>query len=151
MQGIIINMPENVPSLVQPSFLIEVEIKYADDLDRLEFVIVSDEQADFQAGFLGESTVLAKTILGEPIGLEFPYFAGDARSVRILSIKKTDLSPDRDIASRRDETIRRAVQQSDQTNAMIFASSFSGKWGDYDPQAVEGWDNADIVPPKSVR
>jgi hypothetical protein len=25
------------------------------------------------------------------------------------------------------------------TNAEIFASSFSGKWGDYDPQGMAGW------------
>jgi len=23
---------------------------------------------------------------------------------------------------------------------MIFASSFSGKWGDYDPQGIEKWE-----------
>lgn len=136
-------MPEFEPSLVKPGFLIEVEIRFSDDLDRLEFVIVSEDQADFQAGFLGESTFLAKTILGEPVGVEIPYFAGDARSVRVISIKTTDRSPDKNLASRRNETIRNAVQQSDQTNAIIFASSFSGKWGDYDPQAIDSWNDTE--------
>jgi hypothetical protein len=134
-------MAENEPSQVKPGYLIEVEIGFSDDLVRLKFVIVSDDLADFQAGFLGESTVLAKTLLGEPVGVEIPYFAGDAKSVRVISIKTTDLSPDQNSTARRDATIRRAVQQSDQTNAMIFASSFSGKWGDYDPQAIESWDD----------
>ena len=48
MQGIIKLMPENESSLVKSGFLIEVEVKYSDDLDRLEFVIVLDDQADFQ-------------------------------------------------------------------------------------------------------
>jgi hypothetical protein len=26
------------------------------------------------------------------------------------------------------------------TNATIFAPSFSGKWGDYDPQGIEKWE-----------
>jgi hypothetical protein len=31
----------------------------------------------------------------------------------------------------------------DQTNAINFASSFSGKWGDYDPAGVEKWEEAE--------
>ena len=29
------------------------------------------------------------------------------------------------------------------TNAQMFASSFSGKWGDYDPDGMDGWKEQD--------
>jgi hypothetical protein len=101
--------------------------------ERLSFDIVPDRSADFSRGFLGESTPLAKAILGHPAGSVVPYQAEDITHVRILSVKPSRQAPPKDIAARREETIRKAVEDSDRTNAMIFASSFSGKWGDYDP------------------
>jgi hypothetical protein len=41
--------------------------------------------------------------------------------------------------------MRQAVEQADRTNAMNFASSFSGKWGDYDPQGIEKWDDEPLT------
>jgi Transcription elongation factor, GreA/GreB, C-term len=125
---------------VDPGFLIQVELAHEEGTERLEFVIVPDEQADFSAGFLGASTPLAQAILGKPVDSTVPYAVGDARSVCVLSISKTDKNPPQDTAARREESLRRAVEQSDKTNAMIFASSFSGKWGDYDPEGIETWD-----------
>ena len=124
---------------VEPGLLIQVEMTFEDGTERLEFIIVPDEQADFSAGFLGASTPLAQAIQGKSIDNLIPYTVGDARSVRILSISKTDKTPPPDAAARREERLRQAIEQSDKTNAMIFASSFSGKWGDYDPQGIEAW------------
>jgi hypothetical protein len=131
-------MEDEKESRVQPGLLIEVEIAYSSEAERLQFVIVPDQQADFAAGFLGESTPLAQAILGEPLGAEIPYFTGDARSVHILSVTTTERKPGEDAADRRQKKLRQAVEQSERTNAMIFASSFSGKWGDYDPNAIDG-------------
>ncbi len=125
---------------VDPGFLIQVELAHEEGTERLEFVIVPDEQADFSAGFLGASTPLAQAILGKSVDSLVPYTVGDACSVRVLSISKTDKTPPMDTAARREERLRQAIEQSDKTNAMIFASSFSGKWGDYDPEGIETWD-----------
>ena len=131
---------------VQPGLLVRVEISYQDESEQLRFVIVPEDQADFGAGFLGESTPLAKTILGEEIGTQIPYFQGDAHSVRILSIEPTDLTPPLETAERREKKMKEAVQQVERTNAVIFASSFSGKWGDYDPEGMEAWDKENPTP-----
>lgn len=128
---------------VQPGLLVQVEINYLEESEQLAFVIVPDDQADFAAGFLGENTPLAKALMGEKTGVEIPYFLGDARSIRILSIVPTDLSPSEDTAERREQKLRDALQQVERTNAVIFASSFSGKWGDYDPQGIEAWEKDD--------
>lgn len=130
-------MDEKTPTRVEPGYLIQVEITYADETERFDVVIVPDDQADFQAGFLGEGTPLAKSVLGMPIGEEIPYFAGDARSVKVLSIKPTEKAPEDDAAARREEIMRQAAEEAERTSAMMFASSFSGKWGDYDPEAIE--------------
>ncbi len=132
------------PLTVQPGLLVQVEIAYSPGSDiekeRLEFVIVPDELADFPAGFLGQGTPLAQAVLGEPASSAVPYFVGDALSVTILSINETDRIPSQDTAARRQERYRQALEQADRTSAMIFASSFSGKWGDYDPQGIEKWE-----------
>jgi len=132
------------PLTVQPGLLVQVEIAYQPgaelEKERLEFVIVPDELADFPAGFLGQGTPLAQAILGEPVGQVVPYFSGDAQSVTILSASPTSMTPSQETAARRQERYRQALEQSDRTSAMIFASSFSGKWGDYDPQGIEKWE-----------
>ena len=135
-------MDEPTSPIVMPGLLVRIEITYETEREQLEFVIVPDDQAEFAAGFLGEGTALARAILDEPVGSIVPYFVGDARSVHILSVSPTDRTPSEDTAARRQTTLRKAVQQSDRTSAMIFASSFSGKWGDYDPQGIEEWDES---------
>ena len=128
---------------VKQGLLIQVELSFEGGTERLEFVIVPDDQADFSAGFLGVRTPLAQAILEKPVNEPIPYNVGDARSVLVLSISKTDKAPSQDVAARREERLRQAIEQSDRTNAMIFASSFSGKWGDYDPQGIEAWNEED--------
>jgi hypothetical protein len=135
--------PQNPASpTVQPGSAVIIEITYEEDeSERLELVIVADEQADFSAGFLGMGTPLAQAILGQAAGSVIPYTLGDARQVKILAIGAAGRAPEEDLAARRQETVRKAIEQSDRTSAMIFAASFSGKWGDYDPQGIEQWDN----------
>ena len=128
--------------VIKPGMLITVEITYTDEQERLQFVIVPDDQSDFARGFLGEGTPLAQALLGHAAGETIPYRAGDARSVQILAISPAPShSPDEDVAARREEKMRQAVEQAQRSDAMIFASSFSGKWGDYDPKGIEQWDS----------
>jgi hypothetical protein len=32
--------------------------------------------------------------------------------------------------------MKKTLREVEDTNAMVFASSFSGKWGDYDPDSI---------------
>jgi hypothetical protein len=120
-----------------------------DGEERLEFDIVADEQADFAKGFLGAGTPLAKAIIGQAAGTQLPYDGGDVHAVRILEVKPSQVTPTEDVKARREETLRKAVEASDRTNAVIFASSFSGKWGDYDPTGFLEEDGDDPRPPAS--
>jgi hypothetical protein len=61
---------------------------------------------------------------------------GDVYEVKILSISPSHALPPEDVAARLQETIRKAVEQSDLTNAITFASSYNGMWGDYDPAGL---------------
>ena len=99
-----------------------------------EFDLVTDRSADFARGFLGESTPLAQAILGQPAGRTLLYQNADIRAVRILAVTPSQAIPE-DAEARRQESLRKVVHQSESTNAILFASSFSGKWGDYDPVA----------------
>ena len=104
--------------------------------EQLEFDLVTDRSADFARGFLGESTPLAQAILGQPAGRPLLYQNADIRAVRILAISPSQAVAE-DAEARRQETLRKAVRQSESTNAILFASSFSGKWGDYDPTGLD--------------
>ena len=61
---------------VEPGMLVEVElISSSGEVEHLAFTVVEDEQADFSAGFLGEGTPLAKTILGHSPDSKLEYRA----------------------------------------------------------------------------
>lgn len=110
-----------------------VELVTGTGSERLEFEIVPNTYADFDKGFLGAGTPLAKAIENLSAGQAAPYHIDDVRLVRVILVEPAKSTLQKDVAARREETYRKAVEQSDRTNAMIFASSFSGKWGDYDP------------------
>ncbi|HEX9029919.1 MAG TPA: hypothetical protein VF823_12145 [Anaerolineales bacterium] len=114
---------------------IVLDLDTSEGVERLEFDVVPDEYADFSLGFLGAGTPLARAIEGLASGQQVPYRLGNGRSVRIISVATSRVPPPKYIAARRQATVQKAVDQSDRTNAMIFASSFSGKWGDYDPSS----------------
>ena len=109
------------------------------DGETLSFDLVSERAADFDEGRLGANTPLAQAIIGQDVGVLLPYNRGDVRSVRILSVNPAlDPAPD-DATERRQEALKKAVAAAERTNAAIFAASFSGKWGDYDPEGVAKW------------
>ncbi len=117
----------------------QVEIELTDRAgkkERLSLVIVRDESADFTHGFMSEHTALAKALLGERTGSVIPYLKDDIFSIEILSVSAAANLPPEGAAEKRKAKLRKTIRQVEDTNAMVFASSFSGKWGDYDPDSI---------------
>jgi hypothetical protein len=104
--------------------------------ERLAFDIVPDSAADFASGFLGESTPLAKVLLGEREGSVIPYLKDDIFAVRIVAVTPSGSKPPGDAKKKREARLKKAIHEVEHTNAIVFASSFSGKWGDYDPDSL---------------
>jgi hypothetical protein len=111
--------------------------------ERLEFDIVPDAVADLASGFLGEGTPLARAMQGKPAGSDLPYKQADIVRVRVLSVAPARSSPDAEAAQQQDAVVRKAVEEAERTDAILFASSFSGKWGDYDPEGMDHWKTPD--------
>ena len=100
--------------------------------DRLSIDIVPDGAADFSHGFLGESTQMAIVLLGEREGNVIPYLKDDIFALEILSVSQSTSTPPVDAQEKRQSKMNKAIREVEHTNAVVFASSFSGKWGDYD-------------------
>jgi hypothetical protein len=121
---------------------VHVELELIDDQGHREPLaadIVKAQSADLAQGFLGANTPLAKAIRGQTAGSEVPYLMGDIRSVRILRVTSSQTIAPVDAKERREAVLQKALSDAERTSAEIFASSFSGKWGDYDPQGMAGW------------
>ncbi len=107
-------------------------------VETLEFNIVPDKQADFYSGFLGETTSLAQAIFGKPAGVQVPYRQGDVVCVKILSVtSRSSASQATRASEKRQAKAQEAQEQIERTNAMIFASTYEGKWGGYDPDSIQ--------------
>ena len=122
---------------------VQVEIEFVDEEGSTEkqvFIIVPDKFADYASGFLGESTPLAQTLMGRTVGETVPYHLDTLSSLRILTIRLVEVDSLGEAASQREAEYRKALQDLNKRNAAAFAASFSGKWGDYDPDGVEAWD-----------
>ncbi len=130
---------QDTPSLAaETGRHVEVEMVYeGGEVEQLSLDIVPDAAADFARGMLGESTPLARAIHGHAAGSVIPYHEGDALQVRVLAVSGGLLNQPVDLTKRRQETERKAIRRSDQTNLIIFASSVNNKWGDYDPGAIQ--------------
>jgi hypothetical protein len=105
--------------------------------EALSFDIVPDKLADFKNGFLGEKTPLAQAITGHFAGERVPYQVDEIVEIHILDIRRSQAKPDEGIQARREAALLKAVKQSDLTNNVLFASSYNGKWGDYDPSGLD--------------
>ena len=123
---------------------VQVVLIHQDDSEEpLTLDIVPDAAADFERGLLGEGTPLGKALAGRRGGEVIDYRAGDLRQVRVLDVTRSPAGLDPDAAARRQERIDKAVSESDRTNALNFASSFSSKWGGYEPAGIEDWTRSD--------
>lgn len=126
------------PGLVALGTEVEVELIARDgDAERLVFDIVPEQAADFDAGFLAVTTPLARAIVGRSAGVEVPYRMGDVVRVRILSVRRSERSPEHSAAAERDAATREAVQRAKTDETIQLALTFSSKWGDYDPEPLE--------------
>jgi hypothetical protein len=118
--------------------LVEIELlSHSGERERLEFDLVPDGQADYQAGFLGASTPLAQAILGERIGVAIPYFTDELMAIEIHAIRESTRAPNKDAASQREAALQDAKDQIEFTNAVLFAASVDTKWGEYDADGLD--------------
>jgi len=111
-----------------------VEVELIDEQnnpERLEFDLVSEEAADFANGLLSVNSPLGKAIRGKFVGSLVDYAMGDIRKVRIISVRPVQSKASNDAAERRQAILDEALRKAERTNADMFASSYSGKWGDY--------------------
>lgn len=121
---------------------VHVELELIDDQGGCELLsvdIVKAQAADLAQGFLGANTPLARAMRGQTAGSEVTYSMGDIRRVRILRVTPSQTVAPADAQERREAVLQKALSDAERTNAEIFASSFSGKWGDYDPQGIAAW------------
>jgi Transcription elongation factor, GreA/GreB, C-term len=112
--------------------------------EKLQLVIVADQAANFDQGFLGISTPLAQTIIGHGAGETLDYPRGDILQVNILSVQAAGEAVSAETAEQRDQRLRRARDKAELANMVSFALTFDSKWGDYDPeQIVENFEDSD--------
>ena len=116
---------------------VEIELlSRTGDNEKMSFTIVPDESADYGSGYLGASTPLAKALTGKAEGETIPYELEELYAVRILRIEHNPEIQLADLAAKRLTRFNKAVRDAERSNAINFASSFSGKWGDYDPDSL---------------
>lgn len=108
--------------------------------EQLALDVVADDNADFDGGLLGIGTPLGKAIAGRRAGSVVPYIRGDLRQVEIVSVRPADRPAAGGAAERRQANLDRAAQEIAKTDAQIFASTYEGKWGGYDPDGMEHWE-----------
>jgi hypothetical protein len=114
-----------------------IELNYrSGNKERIKFVIVDEKAAEFSQGYLSENTPIAKAILGEKSGNIIPYLKEDILSIHILEVTQSPKKPPEDATEKREAMMKKTMREVQDTNAMVFASSFSGKWGDYDPDSI---------------
>jgi hypothetical protein len=124
---------------------VEVELMAeSGENERLAFDIVPDAEADFDAGFLGAGTPLARAILGASVGSVLPYQVGDITQVKVLGVKASSRAPTEDVAADRQAVIQKAISKSDLADAVRFALTVDQKWGDTDPEGIaSNWEDTD--------
>jgi hypothetical protein len=116
---------------------VEVElVAESSQRECLAFDIVPDAEADFERGFLGEGTPLARAILEGRAGDVVPYQMGDITQVRILSVRAGTRTRDGDVETDRQAIIRKAISKSDLADTVRFALTVDQKWGDTDPEGI---------------
>jgi hypothetical protein len=131
---------ESPPVKIGVQVVIEL-IDEAGGREQLTLAVVADEAADFDAGLLGIGAPLGQAIAGRRAGSVAPYRRGDLREVLILSVRPLAAPAATDAAERRQASLDKAAQAIAKTDAQIFASTYEGKWGGYNPDGMEHWED----------
>ena len=123
-------------TLVAENMRVEIELRAKDKTrEKLNFVLVPDDAADFDKGRLGIGTPLAQTIFGHAANETLEYKRGDIVQVKILSVQ-ANMESSNASADERAETLRRARDKAELASMVSFALTFDSKWGDYDPEQI---------------
>lgn len=123
-------------TLVAENTRVEIELRAKDKTrEKLNFVLVPDDAADFDKGRLGIGTPLAQTILGHAANETLEYKRGDIVQVKILSVQ-ANMESGVVTTDERAETLRRARDKAELASMVSFALTFDSKWGDYDPEQI---------------
>jgi len=126
-------MKENSALPILLGYHVEVDlVDTSGEIERREFTIVAEKQADFRAGLLGENSPLGRALLGRHEGEVIPYAVGDLREVRILEATKVTGPISGESAEKRRATVQEAANQSEVISQLIFATARGSKWGEYD-------------------
>ncbi len=119
---------------------VEIElIGLSGQREAMSFDIVPDKAADIDQGLIGAGTPLAKALLGKRVGSTVPYKMGDIRSVQIVHANWVGLNKLENMSEQRKAANDKALEAVERTNAEIFASSFTSKWGGYDAPSDTDW------------
>jgi hypothetical protein len=127
--------------LIRADIGTHVDLEFVYESGETELVtldIVPDGAADYPRGFLGAGTPLARAVIGNTPGSRILYHAGDIKLVRLLAVTIGLRAPAEDLSERREETYRKAVDDSNRTNILLAASSMNSKWGSYDLEPLDG-------------
>jgi len=125
------NEPPSFPILLGTHVIVEL-VDSTGEIERREFTIVAEKQADFRAGLLSENTPLSRAILGRRAGERIPYEVGELQEVRILAVTKINDPINGEYAEKRRAIVREAENQSEIISQLIFATARGSKWGEYD-------------------
>ena len=121
----------SIPILI--GYQVDVElVDSGGEIERRQFTIVAEKQADFRSGLLGENSPLGRALLGRRAGEVIPYRVGDLKEVRILNVSKPSGPISGDSADKRRATVQEAANQSEIISQLIFATARGSKWGEYD-------------------
>jgi hypothetical protein len=125
------NETPSFPILLGTHVIVEL-VDSTGEIERREFTIVAEKQADFRAGLLSENTPLSRAILGRRAGERIPYEVGELQEVRILAVTKINDPINGEYAEKRRAIVREAENQSEIISQLIFATARGSKWGEYD-------------------
>lgn len=122
---------------VGPGTSIKIKLlSHSGENEEIALHIVPDASADYERGYLGESTPLAKAIKGHTAGETVAYKMEELYAVKIISVSRSSDTQVEELAEERQARYEKVIRQAERLNAINFASSYSGKWGDYDPGSL---------------
>ncbi len=131
-------MSEERPLPVELGMHVEVELIAEDgSVEPMAFDVVAEGAAAIEAGLLAVSAPLVQALRGKPAGSLVAYQRGDIRRVRVLRVRPSQQPADAAAAERLRAAVEEARRKAERTNADMFASSFSGKWGDYSTDEMQ--------------